>query len=135
MKSGGSNISALVVLLLILVRVQQARAEIYTCWGGCLNQCFLLRTVKYRVGAKFPCYVKCVATCFHPSRTPPSSSPPNPPDNVPASFEMINKSLRLDKKKYSCINGCALQTCHGGSELKNCVITCIDKCRKLGLNI
>ncbi|GKD04689.1 hypothetical protein Tco_1179663 [Tanacetum coccineum] len=107
--------NTLVVLMLFLVCVQQAKARIYTCWGGC--------------------YVNCVAACFYPppgSCSTPPSTPPSPPhdDQVPApSPSDSDDDTTFDNKKYSCITLCSLQTCHGGSDMKNCLTSCIDKCR------
>ncbi|KAI7737614.1 hypothetical protein M8C21_022785, partial [Ambrosia artemisiifolia] len=37
-------------------------AGIYSCWGGCLNQCVLLGDKKPE--ERVPCYWNCVAKCF-----------------------------------------------------------------------
>nr|GEX13870.1 hypothetical protein [Tanacetum cinerariifolium] len=122
-----------ILMMLFLVCVQQAKAGIYTCWGGCLNQCFFLGTINNnRIGTRFPCYVNCVAACLYPPPGSRSSTPPSPPHDahvpVPSPSDSDDDTT-FDNEKYSCITLCSLQTCHGGSDMKNCLTSCIDKCR------
>ncbi|GJV28424.1 hypothetical protein Tco_1384872 [Tanacetum coccineum] len=65
------------------------------------------------------------------SRSTPPSSPPSPPhdDQDPApSPSDSDDDTTFDNEKYSCITLCSLQACHGGSDMKNCLTSCIDKC-------
>nr|GEZ36421.1 hypothetical protein [Tanacetum cinerariifolium] len=61
-----------------------------------------------------------------------NSTPPSPPhdDHVLApSPSDSDDDTTFDNEKYSCITLCSLQTCHGGSDMKNCLTSCVDKCR------
>ncbi|KAL6985368.1 hypothetical protein U1Q18_018744 [Sarracenia purpurea var. burkii] len=62
----GANVVVIVGFLVIGLVAQAAIAapqvlgSPYSCWGGCLNQCVLERTV--------PCYGSCLSSCFaHPA--------------------------------------------------------------------
>lgn len=138
MKSG--PLVSVLVILMFLVQVQQGSAQLFTCWGGCLNECFILN--KRAIG-RFPCYVNCLAKCFSPppgsvsgSGSPPNAeSPPSPLQGPAPSPSEVEADLDLDiganadaygspvisttseiypsqlhKRKY-CIFECALQTC------------------------
>ncbi|KAJ0601656.1 putative thionin-like protein [Helianthus annuus] len=147
------------VLVVFMLLVQGGSAGLYTCWGGCLNECFLLSSKQ--IGQRFPCYVNCLARCFYAppgSGAPPGSdtTPPSTQSPAPASSPS-DSSLEADSEAYAdsvvdtsseiheshtnkrnyCIMECSLQTCAlhnlGENEFKSCLVGCIRKCKDLNI--
>ncbi|KAI3700271.1 hypothetical protein L2E82_44893 [Cichorium intybus] len=118
-------LGALVVLMLM---VQQGSAGLYSCWGGCLNECFLLSSKK--IGERFPCYVNCLAKCFSQPpgqadlRTPRLVNhpaplhAPSPTDAESYSSNVIDKSSEIYQYHlHNCIKDCSTQTCWLASDV------------------
>lgn len=65
-RSINSRTGGVVVIFLILVLASSAVTSdrIYSCWGGCYNQCY--PNVQNQ-SEKFPCYYKCLNGCFPPT--------------------------------------------------------------------
>ncbi|KAD4178714.1 hypothetical protein R6Q59_022325 [Mikania micrantha] len=163
-KTNGCNLSHkssafMVVLVILMLLVQGGSARLYACWGGCLNECFLLSSKQ--VGQRFPCYINCLAKCFYPpgfgtpsspSITPPSTTtqaPANPPSDsiLEADSEVYADSIDIDtnseiqvsriEKRNTCLMYCSLQTCglynNDEIKLKTCLLGCISKCKDLNV--
>ncbi|KAM0046360.1 putative thionin-like protein [Helianthus debilis subsp. tardiflorus] len=136
-------ISTLVVLMLLS---QQGWAGVYSCWGGCLNQCVLGGK---KPEERLPCYWSCVAKCYPPpgqfdprpngtnipldSTSLAHSSPASeiPGSSVPSDPPRARKSKF--GQKYYCIIGCSFQSCmrsiRGKTDLKTCLVRCNNKCK------
>lgn len=121
-------ISTLVVLMLLS---QPCRAQVYSCWGGCLNQCVLATDKKPE--EKVPCYWNCLAKClpqqgqYYSSLNAPSTIPLDsltrlsPASEIPGSSVPNSPHRAIKRKylfgrfglgrKYYCILGCSFQTC------------------------
>ncbi|KAI3687393.1 hypothetical protein L1987_81088 [Smallanthus sonchifolius] len=146
-----------ITLVVLMLLSQQGRAGVYSCWGGCLNQCLLLPDKK--PDERVPCYWNCLAKCF-PQPGQLYSSPIGPTKiwldstgtgvtrSSPAS-EIPGSSVPKDPRrgvrrksmfgqfglgrKYYCIIGCSFQSCmkrnRGKTDLKTCLVRCKNKCK------
>ncbi|KVH89950.1 hypothetical protein Ccrd_008046 [Cynara cardunculus var. scolymus] len=145
-------VSVLVVLMLLS---QAGSTGMYSCWGGCLNQCVLVADKNGE--ARIPCYWDCSTKCFPRSdqnSTSPTSLSKIPSDQMAklrssSASEFPGSTLADDTntpvnskskprqvgshKKYYCIIGCSLQSClmsnHVGADLKTCLVRCNHKCK------
>ncbi|XP_031110981.1 uncharacterized protein LOC116014824 [Ipomoea triloba] len=96
-------------LMLVMMQVEGQFAEngnLYTCWGGCYNQCVLLgRSSAVAGGGNFPCYIGCLSSC------------------VPQSAAQYQNYCQI---------GCSLQLCFpsitNGAQLENCFANCANVC-------
>ncbi|KAI3792706.1 hypothetical protein L2E82_06594 [Cichorium intybus] len=138
--TSGINVNTFIgTLVVLMLLVHPGRAGMYTCWGGCLNQCVLLADKKPE--EKSPCYWNCLAKCFPQSGQiaasltgPRNIIEPSKPNNLPAIINNKPKYLYFGLgRKYYCIIGCSLQSCmipgHAGIDLKICLVRCTHKCK------
>ncbi|CAH1412685.1 unnamed protein product [Lactuca virosa] len=140
-------LGALVVLMLI---IQQGSAGLYSCWGGCLNECFLFSSK--RIGESFPCYVNCfLGKCLSqpPGQTSLGTPPrlvnhpsplhaPSPSDSEAYQDYFIDKAYEIHRYHlHNCIKDCSLQTywfaTNGEKDIKGCLTRCINKCTDLNI--
>ncbi|CAK9136565.1 unnamed protein product [Ilex paraguariensis] len=65
MERNGVRLGAVMVTLVVFMLAQNVTAEpvkgIYTCWGGCYNQCVLQTKTPSQ---RWPCYSKCLSNCI-----------------------------------------------------------------------
>ncbi|KAL8063436.1 hypothetical protein ABFX02_01G026200 [Erythranthe guttata] len=97
------NVVAVLVFLSILA-MNGVNAQIYTCWGGCYNECFL-RSEKTGP-ERLACYFQCINSCV---------------PNSPADFTNY------------CQIGCSLTLCSlfsfDGERLEKCFGNCDNICK------
>ncbi|KAL8244771.1 hypothetical protein R6Q59_011046 [Mikania micrantha] len=146
--------STLISTLVVLMSLSQpVRARVYSCWGGCLNQCVLL--ANKNPDSKIPCYWNCLATCFpssgssspigsskipldltsvtgsSPASEIPGSSVPNGPRRDVGHKPLFGQ-FGLGRKHF-CIIGCSFQSCmmpnSAKTDLKTCLLKCKNKCK------
>lgn len=120
-------------LFIVVLLAQRGNAGVYSCWGGCLNQCVLLDEKK--TDARIPCYWDCLNKCFPQSpRTgsPGSSKPPSEftsmsqstsaseiPSETPESSTSDDSHEHVSRQsmfpismgRKFCMIGCSLQSC------------------------
>ncbi|KAI3822048.1 hypothetical protein L1987_09629 [Smallanthus sonchifolius] len=147
--------STLASTLVVLMLLSQGRAGVYSCWGGCLNQCVFLSDKK--PDERVPCYWNCLAKCF-PQPGQLYSSPigrgkilldstgvtrSSPASEIPGSTVPKDPHRGVGRKsmfgqfglgrKYYCIIGCSFQSCmklsRGKTDLKTCLVRCNNKCK------
>ncbi|KAI5669404.1 hypothetical protein M9H77_19257 [Catharanthus roseus] len=103
-----SSILGFIVFLLILtqekVNGQGGNNNLYTCWGGCYNKCFLLGG---NPADRYPCYFSCLAGC--------------------------TSSQSTGNYRYYCQVGCSATRCvplgSDGARLEDCLGSCGNICR------
>ncbi|KAL0323874.1 UNVERIFIED_CONTAM: hypothetical protein Scaly_2354500 [Sesamum calycinum] len=101
--AGGGRVVAVVVAMVVVLAIS-VNAQLYTCWGGCYNVCFLRSNGTRPVG--LPCYYQCLNSC---NRGSPADS------------------------QYYCQIGCAMERCvpvsNDGARLENCLGGCTKLCK------
>ncbi|GFP80304.1 hypothetical protein PHJA_000173800 [Phtheirospermum japonicum] len=99
------GILAVVVVVAAAAANCSVQAQIYSCWGGCYNECFL-RSNETRTDS-FACYYECLNSCV---------------PRTPADYQ------------YYCQIGCNLEQCtqftSDGAKLERCFGKCTNLCKK-----
>ncbi|KAH0645342.1 hypothetical protein KY284_033226 [Solanum tuberosum] len=87
--------------------------DIYGCWGGCYNHCFLLQKNSDN-DKTYQCYYNCLNNCTPSTSTSSTSS-------SPSNFGSL------------CQGGCFLMICiplsFGGANIGNCLASCGNLCK------
>ncbi|KAL8537121.1 hypothetical protein ACS0TY_012340 [Phlomoides rotata] len=101
---GGVVVVVLVVMAVVLTNAQSAQ-QIYQCWGGCYNVCFVKSSKS--AAERFACYYQCLPGCV-----------PRSPSNY----------------QYFCQIGCALEQCrpipyNDGARMEKCFGSCSNLCK------
>ncbi|KAI3468269.1 hypothetical protein Pfo_024932 [Paulownia fortunei] len=102
--SGGAG-GVVAVMVAMMMLANCVNAQIYTCWGGCYNEC-ILRSSKTRP-ERLACYYQCLNSCLPPSAA--------------------------DYQNY-CQIGCSLELCipvsyGAGARLEKCFGRCTNLCK------
>ncbi|XP_059318663.1 uncharacterized protein LOC132069278 [Lycium ferocissimum] len=117
MGCGRINWMVMIILWLLMPQLQEVKMEdqvvttpkIYSCWGGCYNNCFLLK----KTDDTYQCYFNCLNKCTASSSPTSSSSP--------FDFESI------------CKGGCYLEICiplsFVGANVGDCLGSCTNLCK------
>ncbi|KAL2525512.1 Uncharacterized protein Adt_10566 [Abeliophyllum distichum] len=96
----------MVVLMPLMLTSVVVAPDIYGCWGGCFNECFI---GSHKIPSKsFACHLKCLDSCVPRSAT---------------------------DYQYYCQIGCSLKRCifvsYDGALMEKCFGKCTDICKKI----